>query len=80
MWMSHPGFENLIKESWAEGNNVLSSVIPLFSTRARVWNDQVFGNVFKKKKRVLARLKGIQEAMSNKPSRFLVELLSLRAG
>lgn len=33
-----------------------------------------FGNLFHRKKRILARLKGIQECLSQKPNSFLIDL------
>ena len=34
-----------------------------FIERVMVWNREVFGNIFQRKKRVLARLRGIQKAL-----------------
>ena len=35
---------------------------------------EVFGNLFAKKKRVLARLNGVQKAFANNPCDFLMDL------
>ena len=42
--------------------------------RAKKWNVDVFGNLFTKKKRLLARLHGTQKALANNPNEFLLEL------
>ena len=46
----------------------------LFTNRANHWNKSVFGNLFARKKGVLARLNGAQKALSNGPNQFLVQL------
>lgn len=38
------------------------------------WNQECFGHLAHRKKRILARLKGIQIALANKPSFFLYNL------
>ena len=45
-----------------------------FVNRAKKWNVDVFGNMFAKKKRILARLHGAQKALANNPNEFLLEL------
>ena len=39
-----------------------------------MWNKNHFGNIFHKKKRIMARLNGVQRAMANQPSSSLVLL------
>lgn len=48
----------------------------MFKEWVQHWNTSVFGNIFRRKKRCLARLnlKGIQERLGRRPSRFLEEL------
>ncbi|XP_075634949.1 uncharacterized protein LOC142607348 [Castanea sativa] len=41
---------------------------------SRIWNKNIFGNLFHRKKRVLARLGGIQAALSVNPNTVLVDL------
>ena len=45
-----------------------------FAEKANIWNNTHFGNLFQRKKRVLARLKGIQESLANNPSTHLINL------
>lgn len=47
-----------------------------FSKEAALWNRNHFGNIFHKKKRIMARLYGAQKAMANNPRPFLVNLES----
>ena len=48
--------------------------IKVFSRQASLWNKNQFGNIFQKKKRVLARLNGVQRALANQLSSSLVAL------
>ena len=45
-----------------------------FVNRVKKWNAEVFGNLFAKKRRVLARLKGTQKAIAKNPNDFLLNL------
>lgn len=51
---------------------ISNSAISAFSSLAQVWNKEVFGNVFAKKRRLMARLLGIQRAISRQPSQSLI--------
>ena len=53
---------------------VLPNGMTKFTKKARVWNKEVFGNIFHHKKRVVARLRGVQIALSTNPNNFLVGL------
>ena len=48
--------------------------IEIFSNQASLWNKNQFGNIFHKKKRILAYLDGVQRALANQPSSSLVAL------
>ena len=73
MWLSHPDFPEVVREAWASPTR-LPVAVSTFVDKARIWNKNVFGNLFHRKKRVLARLGGIQTAMSINPNNFLVNL------
>ncbi len=45
-----------------------------FTEAVILWNKDVFGNIFWKKKNLVARLKGIQCSLATRPSDFLVVL------
>ena len=73
MWLSHPKFPNIMCDAW---NSLvkLANMMTTFAEKVRVWNKKVFGNLFHRKKRVVARIRGIQAAFSTNPSHFLVGL------
>lgn len=45
-----------------------------FTTTARKWNKDVFGNLFSKKRSVEACLRGVQTALAYRPTDFLTDL------
>ena len=52
----------------------LNGAISGFTNKARKWNAEVFGNLFARKRRVLARLNGTQKALADNPSDSLLQL------
>ena len=73
MWLNHPDFLGVMREAWANPTRLVVA-ISTFADKARIWNKNIFGNLFHRKKRVLARLGGIQKALSVNPNNFLVDL------
>ena len=69
----HPNFPIIVKEAWLK-DNPLYVAISNFTTKARKWNHDVFGNLFARKRRVLARISGAHKALANNPNEFLVRL------
>ncbi|XP_075647222.1 uncharacterized protein LOC142618104 [Castanea sativa] len=47
---------------------------PNFIEPVKIWNKEVFGNIFQRKSRIVARLNGIQKALANGSSSFLIGL------
>ena len=73
MWLHHPDFHDVVRGAW-EQESILPSAIKLFTNRVTNWNKTVFGNLFARKRRLLARINGTQKALSNGPNQFLVQL------
>ena len=73
IWLSHPDFPNVVRDAWINPV-VLANATATFTEKARVWNKEVFGNIFHRKKRVVARHRGVQTALSTNPNNFLVDL------
>ena len=75
MWMSDPSFQQTILDPWSRGEGDVVSKLEKVREVLVEWNVNVFGNVYKKKRRVLARLGGTQKALHNNPrSTFLHNL------
>ncbi|GMY20060.1 reverse transcriptase [Fagus crenata] len=75
-WLNHPDFPRIVKEAWQGHNDNLSTAISEFISSAQTWNSEVFGNIFTNKRRLLARLLGIQKALARHPSSTLLQLQS----
>lgn len=73
MWLLHQDFSSVVQQAWIE-NRILKEAILDFVDRVRRWNTKVFGNLFARKMRVLARLNGAQKTLANHPNEFLLEL------
>ena len=61
-WISHTDWDSFVQNNW-DYNLPLGEAIAKFTERVMVWNKEVFGNIFQRKKQVLARLRGIQKAL-----------------
>ena len=72
-WLSDLSFLGFVREGWGRARTLWESV-ESFSRKATDWNKNHFSNIFGKKKRVMARLNGIQKAIANHPSYSLLEL------
>lgn len=57
-WMRHADFQRLIKDSWPV-DGFTGDNLAMMETTLKDWNRDVFGNVMKKKREIIGRLKGI---------------------
>lgn len=73
MWLSHPSFPSVVYNAWSNPQTLQQAVMS-FSEKASIWNRSHFGNLFQIKKRVLVRLKGIQESLAASLSTHLINL------
>lgn len=74
IWLSHNDFPTIVRESLAGKEVDLAGAITNFTISAQRLNEEVFGNVFARKKQIMARLLGIQRALANSPNIFLINL------
>ena len=72
-WLSDLSFLCIVSEAWGQALP-LQTAIDRFAKKATDWNRYHFGNIFGKKKRIMARLNGIQKAMADCPSHSVVVL------
>lgn len=66
--MSFPG---IVSQTWVNIRNLEES-INRFTKEATSWNKNQFGKIHSKKKRILARIYGIQRAIAFSPSASLI--------
>ncbi|XP_030924616.1 uncharacterized protein LOC115951580 [Quercus lobata] len=73
VWMSHPLFPKVVDDSWVI-DRAFKANVDSFTNNVKVWNKEIFGNIFHRKHRVEARLRGIQNNIANGPNDFLLNL------
>lgn len=71
--MSQPLFANVLANNWASDLSLSTNLLK-FTKAIKIWNEEVFGNIFRRKRRVEARLAGIQKALGNGPNAHLLAL------
>ena len=63
----------MVKGAWSNTER-LNDAITSFTASAKVWNKEVFANIFARKRNIEARLRGIQVANGTNPSQVLIDL------
>ena len=80
MWLSHPEFFTVVTNAWSDSTATLPVHVNTSTDLVLYWNRHTFGNIFQRKKRILARISGAQKALASYPSSSLISLeKSLRA-
>ena len=74
-WLFDTSFPGLISSSW-QVDSSLAEAVENFAKKATTWNRTHFRNVFAKRRRILARLNGVQRAITTSPTSFLLQLES----
>lgn len=59
-WLTDISFKNVVSNAWICEN--IFDCFQNFTKEAIIWNKNVFGDIFRKKKRLRARIEGIQKA------------------
>nr|POE76406.1 putative ribonuclease h protein [Quercus suber] len=83
MWLTDPTFPSLVEDSWQASGRIPSTSSSLsrfprcleaLTKNIQFWNKNHFGNLFHRKTRLLARLRGLQVALARKPTAYLYSL------
>jgi len=69
-WITHDDFHRLLKDKWGRGFELIHTLNEL-TPSLKEWNHDTFGNIFKRKRELLARLNGIQNSPNYGYSNFL---------
>ncbi|XP_038715030.1 uncharacterized protein LOC120008723 [Tripterygium wilfordii] len=76
-WLLHENFNHFVAASWETIGDYVRAA-ESFVRKVKEWNHNIFGDIFKKKRRLLARLAGIQRALevhkSSNLARIEIEL------
>lgn len=71
--MTHENFHDFIHDQWNPTTPLTESLSSL-SEKLQTWSKDIFHNIFKTKKILLARLDGLQSKLSTHPHRGLIKL------
>ncbi|XP_031131901.1 uncharacterized protein LOC116033288 [Ipomoea triloba] len=72
-WLTDQRVVEVVRNSWCSNLHFMDN-IPSVTVALSDWNRTVFGNIFHRKKIVLARLEGVQRRYSTNPHRGIVRL------
>ena len=72
-WATHDQFETVVKENWDPSFSLMSKLDKL-ATSLTTWNKEVFGNLFRRKRNLWARLERIQRRLTTGASCYLLKL------
>ncbi|XP_074318666.1 uncharacterized protein LOC141655485 [Silene latifolia] len=72
-WLTHEKFQEFLDNNWPSTGNFPSRLDSL-SQKLQTWNSEVFGDIFKRKNKLLARISGCQRELSIARKRHLIIL------
>ena len=72
-WMTDNRFGDFMQDNW-QRNMPYAQAASNFTSKVATWNREVFGNIFKRKKELLAHLGGVQKALERQPLSSLYRL------
>lgn len=72
-WATHLEFAQFIKNNWSITEGIEENK-KILAAKLQEWNKNVFGNIIHRKRRVIARLEGIQRKWSIQPRFDLLKL------
>ncbi|KAL5859327.1 hypothetical protein ACOSQ4_000623 [Xanthoceras sorbifolium] len=73
MWLTHTSFAPSVRNEWQSPENGIVGKVSRVADFLKQWNRDVFGSIFQRKNRILARLSGIQTSICiTQNQRFVV--------
>ncbi|XP_074265328.1 uncharacterized protein LOC141587759 [Silene latifolia] len=72
-WLTHENFKEFIDNSWPD-EGIFTHRLDILSRKLQDWNSNVFGNIFKQKRILMARIEGCQRELSKFRSSNLIKL------
>lgn len=73
-WTTHPDFDEVVSMAWSKGNKDVSNCLFNMREDALEFNREKFGNIFRRKRTILARLEGIHRILQSRDSVALMNL------
>lgn len=75
MWLTHEEFPTFVSNTWNSASGDFLCKTKTLSQALQRWNKDMFGHIFqKKKRRILARIGGIQKYRDKYENPFLIKL------
>ncbi|XP_074282823.1 uncharacterized protein LOC141607370 [Silene latifolia] len=62
-WLTHEKFSDFVTNNWQPGGD-LTTQLSTLSTKLQNWNEEVFDNIFRKKRELIARINGCQKKLA----------------
>ena len=62
-----------MREAWEGYSQDICRVVENFTLKAKIWNKEVFGDIFWRKRKLTARLLGVEKALANNLSQRLID-------
>ncbi|XP_056688793.1 uncharacterized protein [Spinacia oleracea] len=72
-WLLHENFKEFVVSKWDKSSPLISALHKL-SADLQTWNKDMFGNIFKQKRTLLARIAGVQKLLVERKDRGLMKL------
>lgn len=66
-WFTHDSFDEIMDQHW-RGSGPMDDLIAKFTRELGVWNREISGNIFIRKRKLLAKLNGVQIALGKRYS------------
>lgn len=73
-WSTHLDYHAVVDDAWKKGGNNVVAGLAEVRDDSLLSNSAIFGNIFRKKHRIEARLRGIQRSLENIDSAYLILL------
>lgn len=64
-WLTHEDFPRVVQKAWQQGNHIIPHSLSRVQKDAQEFNSKTFGNIFKRKRSLEARMTGIQRTWQN---------------
>lgn len=62
-WSSHSDFRRVVRGAWIQGNHDVKFGVDVVKNEALRFNEEVFGNIFRRKQYLEARIHGVQRLL-----------------
>lgn len=64
-WLTHGDFSRVVHNAWHQGNHIVSQSLNHVQKYAQEFNSKTFGNIFRRKRSLEARMIGIQRTLQH---------------